>query len=158
MNNRHVIIDGFNVIFGDSHLNRQFHASQDAAKASLIEMARQVYDTEHLQMSVVFDGKGDAISMEHPSRDTSFTIIHSSSSVSADGVIERMLARSKQTRDITVVTNDGLIQNATRACGAEPMRVDDFTSWVKACERKACSGLNRRQQHTREEWSNRLPL
>ena len=158
MDSRHVILDGFNIIFGDHQLNRQFRTSQDGAKATLVEMARQVYDTEHLQMSIVFDGKGDAISIEHPSRDTTFSIIYSSSSVSADGVIERMLARSKRTHDITVVSNDGLVQNAARASGAETMRVDDFTGWVKGCERKSRVGLSRRQSSAQDEWSNRLPL
>ena len=158
MDDQHVIIDGFNIIFGDKRLRKQFRSSQDLAKKTLVDMAQVIHDTDGQQVSVVFDGKGDEITFEYPVRDSSFTVIHSSSSVSADGVIERMLARSKSTDRIIVISNDNLVQNAARACGAEPMRAEGFFDWIKSCEKRSQIDLTRRQSNTDMEWNNRLPL
>jgi predicted RNA-binding protein with PIN domain len=155
---KHVIIDGFNVIFGDRRLHKEFRTSQDGAKKSLVEMAQAVHDIDGCQVSVIFDGQGNSISVENPLRGTSFSVIHSSSNVSADGVIERMLARSRLANRLIVVTDDGLIQDATRVCGAEAMRVESFLDWVRTCARKSLANASRRQLSSDREWGNRLPL
>ena len=158
MDDQHVIIDGFNIIFGDKRLRKQFRSSQDLAKKTLVDMAQVIHDTDGRQVSVVFDGRGDEITFEYPVRNSSFTVIHSSSSVSADGVIERMLARSQRTDRIIVISNDNLVQNATRACGGESMRAEGFFDWVKSCEKRSRIDLTCRQLNTEIEWNNRLPL
>jgi predicted RNA-binding protein with PIN domain len=55
-----------------------------------------------------------------------YTVIYSSSSQGADGVIERMLMASKSPERIVVATNDGLIRNCAYECGASAMRVEDL--------------------------------
>lgn len=155
---RHVIIDGFNVIFGDKSLHKQFRVSQDSARKTMVEMAQTIHDVDGHQVSVVFDGQGNSIDVEYPLKGTSFAVIHSSSNMSADGVIERMLARSRNSHHIIVVTDDRLIQDATRACDAEAMRVEVFVDWVSACERKNRTNVARRKRTSDKEWSNRLPF
>lgn len=155
---RHVIVDGYNVVFGDDGLKKLFRQSQEEAKQALISLAQSIHDVDGHQVSVVFDGQGTSIGVELPLREDSFTVIHSTSQLSADGVIERMLLRSKQPQRLIVVTNDRLIQSATLACEAEPMRVERFLDWVTVCERKGRIQVIQRKKAADQDWGNHLPL
>jgi len=127
---QHLIIDGFNVIFGDPLLRESFSVSQEQAKEMLIRLTRELHDQEGMHVTVVFDGKGDRLQVEHPLRSDTFTVIHSPSQLSADGVIERMLARSRYPDRITVVSNDHMIRDAAIANGASFQAAEAFMNWM----------------------------
>ena len=56
----------------------------------------------------------------------SFSVIFSSSSEGADGVIERMVMATNQPEKLCVITNDNLIRNCAYAHGCSAMRVEQF--------------------------------
>ncbi len=152
----HVIIDGFNVIFGDETLRTCFQQSQEDAKGQLLKLAQCLHDEEGSQVTVVFDGQGNRLQVEHPVRGDSFTVVHSTSQLSADGVIERMLSRARHADRLIVVSDDRMIRDAALACGAEFKGVDAFLDWVQGIGRKAQKHKLTLQRANRLD--NRLPL
>lgn len=153
----HVIIDGFNVIFGDDSLRTQHRKSPEDAKALLVKLAEQLHDHEGHQVSVVFDGQGRQIQIEHPNRNDRFSVIHSTSAMSADGVIERMISRSKQRDRLMVISNDRMIRDAALGNGVEFKGVEGFMDWVSGLQTRVTKTQQRRagNPHTLD---NRLPL
>ena len=153
----HVIIDGFNVIFGDDELRDQHQKSPEDAKALLIKMAEQIHDHEGHQVSLVFDGQGRQIQIEYPLRNDRFSVIHSPSSMSADGVIERMLSRSRQADRLIVISNDRMIRDAALGCGVEYKGVNAFIDWVGGTKKRAQARSQTKSGKT-PALENRLPL
>lgn len=150
----HVIIDGFNVVFGDRNLGDLFRLSPDAAKAELIKLAQATHDGDGSLVTVVFDGKGKRLQVEHPFRDEQFTVVHAPSHISADGVIERMLSRARFPDRMTVVSNDHMIRDAAIASGAG---VQSVTSWMEQTSKSARVRPSRRDE-VGHGFGSRIPL
>lgn len=153
----HVIIDGFNVIFGDELLRNEHRKSPEDAKALLVKLAEQLHDNEGHQVSLVFDGQGRQIQIDYPCRNERFSVIHSPSAMSADGVIERMISRSKQPDRLMVISNDRMIRDAALGNGVEFKGVEGFMDWVGGMQKRA-SKTQQRNTVKSQAFHNRLPL
>ncbi len=138
---RHLIVDGYNMIHGIGALRSILEESQEAACESLIGMSRTIHDEEGMRVTVVFDGREKQTQIQHPCGRTSFSVVYAPRDLTADGVIERMLARMKKPELATVASRDNMIREAAAARGAFFVDGDSFEDWVRRCERQTRSRL-----------------
>lgn len=134
--NRHLIVDGYNMIHRIGALERIFQESPEAACGNLISMCRTIHDEEGIRTTVVFDGRDKQTQIQYPCGRDSFTVVYAPCQLTADGVIERMLARAKRPDAITVASRDNMIREATAARGAFFLDGDALEDWVARCERR----------------------
>lgn len=133
---RHLVVDGYNIIHRIESLHRILAESQEAAVESLVAMARAIHDEDGIRVTVVFDGREKQTQIEYPCGRQSFAVVYAPRHLTADGVIERMLARAKQPEQITVASRDNMIREAAAARGAFFIDGDAFEDWTARCERR----------------------
>ena len=86
-----------------------------------------------------------------------YSVIYSSSSQGADGVIERMLMAAESPERITVGTNDNLIRNCAYTHGAAVMRVEELIKKLDASI-ELSKNLRHKREKIDQRFENRIPF
>lgn len=115
---QHVIIDGPNVLHAWPELRPLLKRDRSAARDRLVSMATALHDAESCRVTVVFDGRGAEVVVEHPGGQGSLTVIFTSSGLTADDVIEQMVGQAREPQGCVVVTADGAERSTVEALGA----------------------------------------
>lgn len=149
----HLLIDGYNLIHQLPELAALLVDSREAAVEALIRMARTIHDGEDILVTVVFDGSSRQLQVQTPCGRDSFSVVYAPAHLTADGVLEQMLARSKHPERFTVASRDNMIREVAAARGAFLLSGDQLSAWVDRCERGVREKLGRRPQAS---WGNRL--
>ena len=157
----HLIVDGNNAMHAIPTLARELEMDRNQARDSLLRLLEPLATGDHCVLTVVFDGRGGRSSLSKHANIKNYTVIHSSSSQGADGVIERMLMASKSPERIVVATNDGLIRNCAYECGAAAIRIEDLVSQLdQTIERNANKVRNRSSGNKKQppSFENKIPF
>ena len=122
----HLIIDGNNALHSIPTLAKELTRDRNSARESLIHYLEPIQSSNNSLLTIVFDGRGGKGSVYKHKGLKNFTIIYSSSTQGADGVIERMLLAAKYPEKISVATNDNLIRNCAFEAGASAIKVEEL--------------------------------
>ena len=155
---RYLLIDAFNVIYATDSLREIMQRKLDTARDHLAEIARSIHDAESVHVALVLDSRNDKLEVEHPYRVKTFEYLYAPAALSADGVIERMVARVKNPHDTSVVSNDRMVRESVRANGAIALRPEDFFEWAKGCESRLIQDTRRRNAANAKYFKNGLDL
>ena len=155
---RYLLIDAYNVICGTDFLRERLQGNIDSARDALAEIVVSIHDAEGVRVALVLDSKNDIIEVQHPYGKKTFEYLYAPATLTADGVIERILSRIKASSDVTVVSNDNLVREATRATGAIAQRPEELFEWARACEARLVQDSARRRQQNAKEWRNGLDI
>jgi predicted RNA-binding protein with PIN domain len=149
---RHLLVDGSNILHAWPELSALLKRDRDAARSQLVQQLAAIHDAESVQLTIVFDGRGDKLVIEHPSRQSSLTVIYTASSQTADDVIEQMAAKAVATSRCLVATDDRAEQQTVRAAGAEVVSSSDLVAWAKQAGVRISSLVKRRQSANEKTW------
>ena len=152
----YLFIDAYNVICATDALHKLMLGSLDAARDQLAETVRSIHDAEGLHVVLVLDSRQDSLQVEHPYKVKTFEFVYAPADVSADGVIERMVARVEKSADTTVVSNDRMVRESARANGALALRPEALLEWARACEMRLLRDANRRSFINQKEFRNSI--
>jgi len=153
----HLIIDGNNALHAIPGLAKSMERDRQVARDDLIRMLEPLQARSQYLLTVVFDGRGGKTSLTKHQGNQQYSIIYSSSSQGADGVIERMLMAAEFPERITVGTNDNLIRNCAYTHGAAVMRVEELVKKLDASIILS-KNLNRKAVKLEEKFENRIPF
>lgn len=153
---RHLIIDGYNVIHEVESLAAILQDSQEAACASLIQMARSIHDQEGHRVTIVFDGREEKLQLERPCKRVTFSVIYAPRQLSADGVIEQLVSRAQNPSQVTVATRDRMIREAAASRGAFYISGVDLETWVRRCEMATQRQIEQRATTGQEKWQSTM--
>jgi predicted RNA-binding protein with PIN domain len=128
----------------------------ESAQAHIVSAGLVVHDTEHIRVTVVFDGKGDRITSEPASKDSDCLIVFAPAAMTADDLIEQLVGASEKPVGIVVATGDRLERETVTSLGAEVISPANFEAWVERC--RSVQSRRVRARSSRDEWNNRLPL
>lgn len=151
---QHLLIDGYNVLHQWPEYRRLMKSGIVAAAERLIEDVRPIHDVDGARVTIVFDGRGNRVQVERPSGQVTFSVLYAPADVTADGLIEQLVARAKSPHDCTVVSRDNLVGESIRASGAVLMTVDWLFDWVSRCQGRMDAQLNTRGRAERAKWNS----
>ncbi|MGB8167163.1 MAG: NYN domain-containing protein [Chthoniobacteraceae bacterium] len=142
---RYLIVDGHSVIFAWPEL-RKLHARRTAlARDELVKLLTEYQDASGVRVVAVFDGKGETTGDD--SADGGIQVFYSSSSQTADEIVERLVAKYAAQHEITVATSDLLEQQTVSTFGAVPISAALLREFID----EARGELSRRlKQHRRQ--------
>lgn len=152
---KHLFVDAANVIHAWPELRLLFKRDRDAARSLLVQRLRAVHDAESTRVTVVVDGRGPEIVIEHPSRDATLAVVYTPSSRTADDIIEQMVGRSPDASACEVATGDQAERSTIEATGAVWMPPADLLARVERAEQRLSAkvaGLNRANA---QDWRRR---
>jgi len=119
-----IIIDGYNLIHRVEELRAVALQSLEEARRRLVFKLQGFLRGKKLRATIVFDGEH----VGHPSRKMMDTIeiIYTLPPQKADDVIRRIVQKSTNRRNITVVSSDNPVKDYARTLGANTMRSEEF--------------------------------
>lgn len=155
---QHIIIDGYNVIHSMPNVKEWMNKNMDVAREALFNMAKALHDSGNARVTIVFDGKEEAIQIERPTKEDTLSVVFAPASLSADGLIEQLVAKSKQPDYITAVTRDNMIQETLSSLGAHSMDPEEWFIEIERATKHTSQRVRHRSQEIENEWgkANRL--
>ncbi len=149
---KHLLVDGSNVMHAWPELKGLLKRERDVARARLSQAVRVIHDVEQWRVTIVFDGRGTELSSEHPSGHTTFSHVFTPTGMTADDVIEQLVGHAANPADVAVATDDRAERQTVEALGAAAMSADELASRVQRAierQRTQVSGLRREND---KEW------
>jgi len=118
----YLIVDGHSVIFAWPE-SRKLHARRTSLpRDALTKKLRAYQDWTGTRVAVVFDGKGQSISVSSDPGEVQ--VFYSRAGQTADSIIERLASKYGVRFRLLVATSDVLEQETASACGAECMSAE----------------------------------
>lgn len=150
---KHLIIDGYNIIHAWPDLKKTFtNIGIEAAREQLCKQLRLIHDIDGIYVTIVFDGKGDDITIERPTPEVTFSIIYGTKQLSADSLIEQLSFKTKKNIETIVATEDNSIRQTITTLGQTLLSSNDLLEWVNACEKKQNRNIKFHKKLTDEQW------
>lgn len=125
---RYLLVDGHSVIFAWPELRKLHGRRMALARDELVKILTEYQDASGVRVVAVFDGKGESTTDQ--SEPGGIQVFYSAGKVSADSIIERLVAKYAKEHDMTVVTNDHLEQQTAISFGAMAISTDAFRDLV----------------------------
>ena len=129
-----------------------------AARERLIEALRVIGDAASMDVSIVFDGRGDVSNVDPGAAADGFAVIYAAAGLTADGVIERLVAAEANPRRCVVATGDALVCGNVLAAGGETISPDELHARMESALRRARRAIQTRQTAQQKNFGNKLPL
>ncbi|CAI8263598.1 MAG: Uncharacterised protein [Opitutia bacterium UBA7350] len=155
---RYLLIDAYNVICATDSLRKLVKGKLEAARDQLAQSVRLIHDAEEIRVALIFDSQKENLEVEHPYGVRSFEYLYAPASLTADGVIERIVKRVSLPEGVSVVSNDNMVREATRASGAMALRPEELFDWAKACEKRLLQDTQRHNKRNKQKFRNGLDI
>ncbi len=152
----HLLIDGYNLVHALPESREALPFGIDAARQKLASSVRLIHDFEGIRTTIVFDGKGDDISIERPSGQLTFSYLYSPAAMTADAVIEQLVRASPTPQRITVASDDNMVRQSTSASGALTMGAGQLNDWIRSCQIRQGEMLKRRNEEVTKKWRRKI--
>jgi len=149
---KHLLIDGSNILHGWPELRAMLKRDRDAARARLSQAVSAIHDVEQLRVTIVFDGRGPELMLERPSGHATFTHLYTPDGATADDVIEQLVGSRGDASKCLVATDDRAERQTVEALGATSLSAEELAAWVARVterQRAQVSGLTRENER---EW------
>lgn len=152
---KHLLVDAANVIHAWPELRALLKRDRDSARSQLIQRLGAMHDSEQIRVSVVIDGRGREIVVEHPSRQDTLAVIYTPSSRTADDVIEHMVGRTADPSTCEVATADQAERSTIEATGAVWVPPDDLRARIERAEQRLAARVSALNRTSARDWGSR---
>jgi predicted RNA-binding protein with PIN domain len=145
---KHLIVDGYNLIHSQPELKKVMQRfGSDMARDELHKLVAILHDFDGWRMTVVFDGRGESMSVEYPLKHRSYGTVFTPAGISADEVIEGLVANAAGRDDLVVATSDGGIRLFIQTQGARWLPAEELWRWVDEANDSMRRTLSTRAYH-----------
>ncbi len=123
---RHFVLDGHNILFKDAGSKSALSSDPSRTLNRLVTRCKRIVAGKNNKCSIIFDGSppGDIIS------NTDNVQVTFSYDRSADSLIKSLIARSKNPRNLVVISDDVEIQKFARAHSCRIQSVRQFLNQI----------------------------
>ncbi|HWA08351.1 MAG TPA: NYN domain-containing protein [Opitutaceae bacterium] len=149
---RHLLVDGANILHAWPELRGLLRRDRDAARSQLVRRVGAIHDGEQVRVTVVFDGRGEELVIERPSAQPTFSVLHTPSSLTADDVIEQLVAKAADPSACVVATGDHGERETVSAAGAQVVTPEDLEAWVGRAEARQSTRVGELQRANKRKW------
>jgi len=152
---KHLLVDAANVLHAWPESRALLKRDRNAARSQLVRRLGAVHDAESVRVTLVVDGRGREIVIEHPSQLATFAVVYTPSSLTADDVIEQMVGRSADPSLCEVATGDQAERNTIEATGATWVPTADLLARVERAEQRVSSKVSGLNRSNDRDWRRR---
>ena len=125
---------------------------KSSARALLIERLMSIHDGGKVRVTIVFDGRGNDLVVEHPTAEPSFSVLYMQAGTTADDVIEHMVANSATPSECCVATEDRAERETITAAGAHAIDAPSLAAWVERVGAHQTRTLSRLREANSTAW------
>jgi predicted RNA-binding protein with PIN domain len=149
---KHLIVDGSNTVHAWPELKGLMKRDRGSARSRLIQGLSPIHDVEGVRVTLVFDGRANEISIEYPLGATSFAVVTTPSSQTADDVIEHLVANATEPATCYVATDDRAERETVSSLGAQVLRSTDLATWSERATNRQRVVVQQRTQKNDRTW------
>ncbi len=131
---QHLLVDGNNIGRAWPETAALWKRSAGAAQQQVVERVRTWHDAMNWRVTVVFDGRGESLTVDTPTGEASFVVAWSARDATADTVIERWVGRSRDPSTCVVASGDAALASTVSATGAQTITPADLAAWVSRAQ------------------------
>ncbi len=158
-NQRHILVDGWNVIHSHPKLARALAEDKaEVAQSELSKMLEPIHDYDGARVSIVYDGKGAEISIVRRNDILTFSEVYTPSVMTADELIEQLCATSKRPQDLLVITRDNLLRLTASSFGALSISPEKFFEWGNESKKAITKTAESNNAKGAREWKKSTPF
>jgi len=143
---KQLLVDGSNILHAWPELKTIAKRDRDAARMRLSQALSVIHDEEQIRLTLVFDGRGETLTVEYPGTLKTFVHLFTPSGTTADDVIEQLVGRASDPGTCYVATDDRAERQTVEATGAVGLSAEDLAAWVERAsqrQRIRLAGLKR---------------
>jgi hypothetical protein len=130
---RYLLVDAHSVIFSWPELDELHRRNALAAREDLTRRLTAYQDATGVRAVAVFDGKGTQSNSEKAPG--GIQVFYSGGGKTADNIIERLAAKYAGEHEITVATNDNLVQQTVITFGGLAISVEALQALLGEADR-----------------------
>jgi predicted RNA-binding protein with PIN domain len=149
---KHLLVDGANVLHAWPELKALLPRDRQTAREKLAQVLFSIHDSEQIRVTLVHDGRGAELTREQPSQQATFSVIHTPTGVTADEVIEQIVANSSVPANCVVASADRAIQQTVETLGATWVSPVDLLAWVERAAEKQTRQATQLRRATDAKW------
>lgn len=148
-----LFVDGYNVLHDWHRIDGAPRLNTATARQEIIEAVRVIVDVEQWEATVVFDGREFGGRLQATESGSAVSVVFAPEGLTADGVIERLVAANARISRCIVVTADRMERETVMASGAECLTPKELAQWIEWCRQRV-----RRRPPGGSQLENKLPL
>lgn len=153
---KHLLVDGSNIVHAWPELRRVLASEgREVARDRLVAAMRPIHDAERIRVSVVFDGRGAAIAIERPGDEATFSVLYTPAGMTADDLIEQLVAQTQPASLATVATGDAAERRTVEALGAAVVSPEQLAEWVARSGAGQSAAVERHNEQSARAWRRR---
>lgn len=149
---RHLLIDGANILHAWPELRALLKTDRDAARSQLMHRVVAIHDAEQVRVTIVHDGRGEDVVVERPSGQPTFSVVYTPSSMTADDLIEQIVAGAADPTVCVVATADRAMRETVMAAGGSTMRAEDLRAWIERAEARQAGTVKALRKANERKW------
>lgn len=126
----HLLVDGYSVIYAWPPLRATLRRSLERARDQLVAAVTPIQDATGIRVTVVFDSRHGArvAAGETPA---GVDVLFTRKGMTADGLIERLVARAATPEQFLVATNDHAEATLVRSMGGRVITAEELQDWLE---------------------------
>ncbi len=150
--NKHLLVDGANLLHAWPELRALLKRDRGAARSRLASQLSAIHDAEQTRVTLVFDGRGPKLAVEHPGEHETFTLISTPAGLTADDVIEQLVARAPDAGACHVATADQAVRQTITALGAHWVPPEDLAQWAAGAAQRVAAQVAGLRRNNAQQW------
>lgn len=153
---KHLLIDGSNILHAWQELRLLLRRERDVAREKLARMVRVIHDAEQVRLTLVFDGRGSELVVEHPGDIKTFSLVFTPAGMTADDAIEQLVGKSADPAMCIVATDDRAERQTIEATGAAGISAEELRAWMVRTEQRQQTQLASQRWKNEKIWKNKI--
>lgn len=149
---RHLLVDGSNIVHAWPELRVMLAHSRPAACASLERSLAAIHDGEGVRVTLVFDGSGRELELRCPGGRRTFAVVRTPTGVTADDFIESWVGRASTPAECWVATGDGGEGRTIEGLGAHWISPEELAAWARRSHGMQGANLAGRTRENDRNW------
>jgi predicted RNA-binding protein with PIN domain len=149
---KHLLIDGSNIMHAWAKLRVLLKGDRDTARTKLSQMLSVIHDAEQVRLTLVFDGRGEELTLEFPGTQKTFAHIYTPAGTTADDVIEQLVGQASEPANCYVATDDRAERQTIEATGAVAVSAAELAAWVQRAELRQQSRVSGLKRDNERAW------
>ena len=130
----------------------------DAVIGRLTDAVQVIHDCEEIRVSLVFDGKGEEITVERPSKLLTFSLLYTPEGMTADDLIEQMVGKAESPENYIVATQDNHERMTVESSGGVTISPKELDRWIQRCRLQQSARVRKISSQVKKGWGNRIDL
>ncbi len=153
----HLLVDGSNILHAWPDTRALVRRDREAAKALLLRRVAVLHDFAGWRVTVVFDGRGESLSVEAVGDAADFACVHTPAGATADDVIEQLVGRAAAPAACLVATADQAERSTVEAAGAAWCSPEELAARIVSMDTQGGRRVARGNAEADRVWRGKGP-